>query len=123
MAAVYQTLPDVPPSVAGRLTSQLEVRETRFGSGYVHRRLARLGGPVRHWQLVWRDLESSDLNRLDLFFTAHRGLTPFYWTPPGLPGTGLYICQRWQVTPRTGLRADLSARFTSELATNQGGQT
>ena len=114
MSPSYQTLPAIRPSVTTRLTTRLDIRETRFGSGYVHRRLAGLSGPARHWQVNWRDLAAGDITRLDDFFTAHRGLTPFFWQPPGLPGAGLYLCRHWQITPHTGRLSDLVARFDTE---------
>ena len=114
MSPAYQTLPPLRPSVATRQTTRLDVRLTRFGSGYVHRRASDLTGPRRFWQVVWRDLAAAEITRLDGFLAAHRGLTPFYWTPPGLPGAGLYICSSWQITPRTGSLSDLTARFDLE---------
>lgn len=104
--------PDIAPSRSSVMRRRADIIEVRFGEGAVQR-LARFGGAPAHrdWQLVFANLELSEIGRIDAFLETHGGVTPFQWTPPQ-GRAGHYLCGGWQVTPVSANLATLRATFT-----------
>ena len=104
--------PDISPSRSSVMRRRADIIEVRFGEGEVQR-LPRFGGaaPYRDWQLVFANLDSAEIARIDSFLERHGGVTPFHWTPPQ-GRAGHYLCGGWQVTPVSAGLATLRATFT-----------
>lgn len=108
--------PDIRPSESSVMRRRMDVLETRFGDGAVQR-MPRHGaaGPVREWHLVFTHISAAQAATIDSFLAAHKGVTPFLWTPPG-GVAGRYLCGSWQITPAPAGLASLRATFIATAA-------
>jgi|GEM_PF-3135541 len=108
---MYKDLPDILPSQSSQLQNDIRLTERKFSQHYTTRAPASLASWQRVWQLKWLYLEAAELIKLDAFFAQHKGHIPFHWTPPNLPGSGLYLCTSWQVIPQSDSHTHLYARL------------
>lgn len=110
-----QTLPGPPPSRTSRCSTSWPTRIVHFGGGH---RLAVAEGPQHQqiiWQLVWRGLNKAEIDRLTRFFAQHRGITAFFWTPPGDTKAALFSCREWQQEPLSLHHHILRAKLEHQL--------
>ena len=107
---IYAHLPSITPSQSSQVSSELSLHVLRFGNNSQTTSRPTSAHFKRIWTLRWQSLTLAEIKTLDDFFTAQQG-TPFYWSPPDLPGTGLYQCRQWQIIPHSAAMADLTSRL------------
>ncbi|MQA53736.1 phage tail protein [Pseudomonas piscis] len=97
------------PKVEPVGTVEFRLKSARFGDGYQQVVQDGINNKTQSWPLTFVGDESR-IKPIIAFIDAHRGATPFYWTPP-LGEQGLYRCKTYQPSPLGAGMYTLSATF------------
>jgi phage-related protein len=103
--------PPRPPTIDATRTIQPRVIVASFGDGYSQRTGAGLNTQPQVWSLTWGPMGAADIDTIEAFFAARRGVEPFRWTPPRESSPRVFVCPEWQVIERGASLAELTARF------------
>lgn len=106
-----KTLPAIAPAYSSRLRCEIPSKELHYEGGYSQWLASGPARVDRDWSLRWEWLAGSEASRLDAFFSSHKGLTAFYWKPPGFLPKAKFICREWEILPASASHFHLQARF------------
>lgn len=87
------------------------VTVAKFGDGYVQRSTTSINIFDKVWNLQFQQNTISDINAIEAFFVARKGVTPFTWTPPGENTEVKVVCTKWSRVYDSNISASLSATF------------
>lgn len=90
--------PPRPPLYSSSKTSELRVREAKFGDGYSQRIADGLNTEGEEWSLSFR-LLVSQADTVEAFMRARAGVEAFLWTPPREAVAKRWICTQWSREP------------------------
>ncbi len=94
MALVFD--PPIPPQIGASGTVEFNVKELRFGEGYVGSFGEGINNKRNVWPLTFHGTEE-EIMPIKEFFDDHKGYISFYWTPP-LGVQGLYRVKSYMPT-------------------------
>jgi len=75
---------------------------SKFGDGYEQRAAVGINSNPESWSLQF-SLSNSDGAAALAFVKSHGAVTAFLWANP-LGVTNLYVCRKWELTNKKGLR-------------------
>lgn len=88
---------------------EFKVASSEFGDGYTQDAALGLNNDKQDWSVLFFGQRAA-IDAVLAFVRAHRGATPFLWTPPlGVQGT--YQCTGYRINPLGGVQYSLSLTF------------
>jgi phage-related protein len=90
--------PPRPPVYSSAKTTELRVREAKFGDGYSQRIAAGLNVEGEEWTLQFV-LLVSQADTVEAFMRARGGVEAFLWTPPREATAKRWVCAQWSRQP------------------------
>ena len=105
------TFPAITPSYGIRKSSSPNVRQVKFGEGYVMRAVFGINQDLKMYSPSWKNISETDADTISTFLEARKGIEAFNWTPPGESSSSKFICQKWSKSIPYLNRATISATF------------
>ena len=88
------------PRYSAQVKNTPNVRKAQFGGGYSQRVSIGINPLTRVWSVSFK-LDSADIDAIDAFLTARKGVESFVWQPPN-GASGLWLCPDWSRTADDG---------------------
>lgn len=87
--------PPKPPSDRTTSSRQPRVLATPFGDGYRQRTVAGLHADLATVTLVWMGLSRAQVQTIEAFVAARKGVEAFSYTLPWEDAPRLWVCPKW----------------------------
>lgn len=91
-------------------TTQIQIRESRFGDGYVQKVGLGLNGKSTNWNITV-DGDYDEVIAARDFLDLHQGYQSFLWTPPSYQVPLRFTCKDYTENPHVGTQSRLTAVF------------
>lgn len=102
------------PSYNSEVDQEAKVREIRFGDGYAAREQDGINNLPEVWSLRFVNRSPSEVDDIIDFLKDHKGVTPFFWAPPGKT-TRQFVCQKWKRNKASFGGEELTVTFEEDF--------
>lgn len=102
--------PALAPSVSNKRFKP-RILVAQFGDGYVQRASDGINATLISVELTFNNLTKSEAQDISDFFETRLGTTSFTYTLPDEDSARTFICEQWDVQPKTADLANLTATF------------
>lgn len=106
--------PPIPPQEGPSGDVSFNMREIRFGDGYIESMGEGLNTRSQVWPLTWKGTDA-EIQEIADFFDLHSGFQRFYWTPP-LGVQGYYCVKKYTLIPEAAGNASINATLEQRFA-------
>jgi len=107
--------PPVPPQEEPNGDVSFNVRETKFGEGYVQTVGDGINTKRQDWSFTFHGTDA-EITSIKNFFDARNGYETFYYTPPYESTAKLFIVKRYQLIPSAAGNGRITATFEQRFA-------
>lgn len=98
------------PDFQSSASKKTDVRETKFGDGYLQTVPMGLNSVMADWSLQFTELNDVEAMQIDYFLASMKGASAFFWKD----ATGKRLkfrCPEWSTTYQDDQQNSISARF------------
>jgi phage-related protein len=90
------------------------VNSVKFGDGYEQRVADGINSIIEDWSLSFTLRTKAEINAIDAFLRARKGVENFDWTTPA-GQLKKFVCRKWSVSYFHDGNASLSATFEQDF--------
>jgi phage-related protein len=100
------------PDYSAQLTRTPNVKQIKFGDGYMQRQAQGMNTTPEAWDLTFSNRTQTEADAIDDFLSAANGIDSFDWTPPNEADPIKVICSSWQKTFVAAGATTITATFS-----------